>query len=83
MPMVYQDNTSVISLVTVRGGVARTKHLRARMHLVQEAVINKKLLIKFVLTSEMVVDGLTKALEGGDFDLFAANALGDKSTCGH
>ena len=31
MPVVYQDSTSVISLITKGGGIMRTKHLRARM----------------------------------------------------
>jgi hypothetical protein len=35
---IYQDNTSVIMLVTQSGGKVRTEHLRARMNLVREAV---------------------------------------------
>ena len=38
LPIVYQDYTSVISLVTRIGGVTRTKHLRARMNLVKESL---------------------------------------------
>jgi hypothetical protein len=83
MPTVYQDNTSVISLVTIGGGVVRTKHLRARMGLVKEAVANNKLGLKHVLTSDMMADGLTKMLEGNGFDLFADDVLGHKSTGGH
>jgi hypothetical protein len=81
--IVYQDNTSVISLVTIKGSIARTKHLRARMCLVREAIDEKKLKIKHVLTADMIADGLTKSLEGNDFDLFAAIVLGHKSTGGH
>jgi len=40
--MVYQDNTSVISLVTIRGGKVRTKHLRTRMYLTMEMIQEKK-----------------------------------------
>jgi hypothetical protein len=83
MPTVYQDNTSVISLVTIGGGVVRTKHLRARMGLVKEAVVNNKLGLKHVLTSDMMADGLTKMLEGNGFDLFVDDVLGHKSTGGH
>jgi len=32
-PIVYEDCNAVVSLVTLGGGVTRTKHLRARMHL--------------------------------------------------
>ena len=37
-PVIHQDNTAVITLVTQGGGVARTKHMRTRMQLVLEAV---------------------------------------------
>jgi hypothetical protein len=40
-PIIYQDSTSVISLITKGGGITRTKHLRARMHLGKEAYDNK------------------------------------------
>jgi hypothetical protein len=84
IPIVHQDNMSVISLVTTRGGVTRTKHLRARMCVVKEAIDERKMRIKHVLTADMIADGLTKALAGNDgFDLFAANVLGHKSTSGH
>jgi hypothetical protein len=82
VPIVYQDNTSVISLVMIGGGVTRTKHLRARMCLVKEAMDEKRLIIKHVLTADMIADRLTKALEGNGFDLFAATVLGHKSTSG-
>ncbi len=35
-PLIYQDSTSVISLVTKGGGIVRTKHLRVRMNLCKE-----------------------------------------------
>jgi hypothetical protein len=74
-PTVYQDNTSVISLVTIGGGVMRTKHLRTRMYLVMEALKEGKISVKYIHTSEMFADGLTKVLDGADFDSFANRAL--------
>jgi hypothetical protein len=74
-PMVYQDNTSVISLVAAGGGMMRTKHLRTRMYLVMEALKEGKINVKYVHTSEMFADGLTKVLDGADFDSFANRAL--------
>jgi hypothetical protein len=56
-PIVYQDNTSVISLVTIGGGIVRTKHLRARMCLVKEAISQQKLEIRHVLTADMIAMG--------------------------
>jgi hypothetical protein len=37
-PLVYQDNTSVIEMVTSGGGVTRTKQMCTRMFLVLAAV---------------------------------------------
>jgi hypothetical protein len=75
IPMVYQDNTSVISLVTTGGGVMRTKHMRTRMYLVMEALKENKIRVKYIHTSGMFADGLTKVLDGADFDSFANRAL--------
>jgi hypothetical protein len=75
VPMVYQDNTLVISLVTAGGGVMRTKHMRTRMYLVMEMLKEGKIEVKYVHTSEMFADGLTKVLDGTDFDSFANKAL--------
>jgi hypothetical protein len=49
VPTVHQDNTLVISLVTIRGGKVRTKHLRTRMYLTMEAKQEKKLHIKLYI----------------------------------
>jgi len=82
-PVVYQDNTSVISLVTLGGGKVRTKHLRTRMFLVKEAIEERKFRVRYVHTSQMSADGLTKILDGTDFDFFVGETLGaNKSTGG-
>jgi hypothetical protein len=47
-PLIYQDNTSVISLVTEGGGIMQTKHMRSRMFLVLEAVKEKRVHIRYV-----------------------------------
>jgi hypothetical protein len=75
IPMVYQDNTSVISLVTAGGGVMRTKQMRTRMYLVMEALKESRIRVKYIHTSGMFADGLTKVLDGADFDSFANRAL--------
>jgi hypothetical protein len=83
VPVVYQDNTLVISLVTVVGVVVRTKHLRDRIHLAKEAINEKRILVRYVQILEMIADRLTKTLEGEDFDFFTNNVLGgNKSTYG-
>ncbi len=38
IPLIYQDNTSVISMVTLGGGITRMKHMRLRIFLVLESL---------------------------------------------
>jgi hypothetical protein len=82
--VIFQDNTSVISMVTSGGGIMRTKHMHARMFLVLEAVKELRVKIWYVFTALMVADGLTKPLDGKAFDFFAKTVLGhdNKSTGG-
>jgi hypothetical protein len=77
-PLIYQDSTSVISLVTKGGGIVRTKHLRVRMNLCKEAVEEKRIRIAYIHTTKMLADGLTKPLEGKAFQDFMKALLGLK-----
>ena len=70
-PIIYQDCTSVIDLVTKGGGVVRTKHMRARMNVGREAIVEEWIKVVYCHTSRMTADGLTKALEGSAFVTFA------------
>jgi hypothetical protein len=56
-PIVYQDCKSVISLVTIGGGVTQTKHLRARMHLGKEMVDEERVRVEYVPAEEMKAVG--------------------------
>lgn len=56
-PLIYQDNTSVITTVTQGGGATRAKHMGSRMHLVLEAVREVRVAVKYVHTSGMIADG--------------------------
>jgi hypothetical protein len=69
-PVIYQDSTSVVTLVTHGGGVTRTRHLRNRMHLAKEAVDMNRLIIKHCKAESMIADGFTKPLDGNDFTKF-------------
>ena len=64
VPIVYEDFTSVISLITIGGSITRTKHLRARMHIAKELVELKEILVSYLNTKDMPADGASKALEG-------------------
>jgi len=75
VPVIYQDSTSVIALVTRGGGVVRTKHLRVRMNLCKEALNLKRFIVCHIGTARMIADGFTKALEKRDFRPFMNNLL--------
>ncbi len=79
-PLIYQDSTSVISLVTKDGGIVLTKHLRVRMNLCREAVDEKRIRIAYVHTTKMLADGLMKPLEGSTFKVFMKALMGLKKT---
>jgi hypothetical protein len=76
MPLIYQDNTFVISLVTLGGGIKRTKYMRSGVFLVMESLKAKRAKIRYVHTSGMIADGLTKPIDGRDFDYFGHQDLG-------
>lgn len=67
LPIVYQDNMSTISLVTLGGGKFRTKHMRVRSALVQEYFKNDDINIIYRRTEDMLADTLTKPLQGNLF----------------
>jgi hypothetical protein len=74
-PLVYQDSTSIITMVTVGGGVTRMKHMRTRMNLVLEAVKQNRITVRYVNTKQMKADGLLKPLEGAEFVKFRSEVL--------
>ncbi len=60
VPVVYQDCSAVVSLVTKGGGKTRTKHMRARMNLAKEMVDKGRAEIIHVKAPEMKADGFSK-----------------------
>jgi hypothetical protein len=66
-PLIYQDSTSLITMVTEGGGVTRSKTMRTRMNLVLEAVKEERIEIRYVNTKGMEADGLSKTLGGASF----------------
>jgi hypothetical protein len=71
LPIIYQDSTSVISLVTRGGGVTRTKHMRARVNLGKECFDEKRATVQYCNTKLMISDGASKVLEGKEYEQFA------------
>jgi hypothetical protein len=70
VPIVYQDCKAVISLVTIGGGVTRTKHLRARMNLGKEMIDEKRVKVEYVMAEEMKADGFSKPLDPSGHNKF-------------
>ena len=76
VPIIYQDSTSVISLITQGGGTPRTKHLRARINLAKEMLEEDRAEVQYLNTKEMPADGGSKVLEGKPHQRFADFVLG-------
>ncbi len=66
-PTIYQDSSSV---VTKGGGVVRTRNLRARMNIGQEAIQEKRVKVLYCPAMSMRADGFSKPLEGIEFKRF-------------
>jgi hypothetical protein len=77
-PVVYQDCSAVVSLVTKGGGKTRTKHLRARMNLAKEMVDEDRVDVIHIKAPEMKADGLTKPYDEGKHKPFARVILGEE-----
>ncbi|KAJ4718927.1 Retrovirus-related Pol polyprotein from transposon TNT 1-94 [Melia azedarach] len=61
-PIVWCDNLSAASLAQNHVFHSRTKHIELDVHYVRDQVLAKALEVRYVSSSEQVVDGLTKPL---------------------
>ncbi len=52
-PLLYQDSTSVIPMVTEEGGVTSTKHMRIRLNLVLEAVQQDRVEVRHIYMKQI------------------------------
>ena len=73
-PVVLQDNTSTIRLITENCGKQRTRHLAARLGCIREAA--KDWVVKFIPTDLMLADVLTKAKSKKVFHSMMAAIMG-------
>jgi hypothetical protein len=73
-----QDNAAVISMLVNGGGKVRTKHLRARLMLLREKVVQNEIEVQYIKTKEMIADILTKPLQGEQFHVLAWELLGEQ-----
>jgi hypothetical protein len=74
--LVYQDNQPTIKIVTDAGSNLRSKYMKVRAAYVAERLGTGEVAIKYIPTSKMVADLLTKPLGGDLFHRHANMALG-------
>ena len=80
-PIIYQDNTSTITLVTTKtGGKLRTKHINARRAAVLQDILNERFIVKYINTKKMIADVLTKPLGGQQFKYLISFLMGKYRT---
>jgi hypothetical protein len=60
--ILYQDNQSIIVLITRKAKFKRTKHLLSQLLFAREAVDDGSLLVKWIKTEDMHADALTKPM---------------------
>lgn len=68
--LIYGDNKPAISLTTNPTHHFRTKHIDVPFHFVREQVELATVIIKYLSTTQMPADGLTKPLVGINFQKF-------------
>jgi len=77
IPIIFQDCSAVVTLVTKGGGITRTKHLRARMNLGKEMVDQERVHVVYIKAAEMKADGFSKPFDPAEFRKFARMVHGN------
>jgi hypothetical protein len=76
-PLIYQDSTSVMTLITQGGAATRTKHMRARVYLAKESIDEDRIEVKHCRAERMYADGASKSLVGASFSKYAMIVQGE------
>eukprot|EP00798_Chlamydomonas_sp_ICE-L_P008163 gene8163-biopygen17896 len=66
----YSDNQAAITLLQSSDDSARAKHIDIAHHFAKERVLMGDVIFKYLSTTEMVADGLTKPMSRVPFDNF-------------
>ena len=75
-PLIFQDNTSTITLVTKGGGKMRNKTMRVKQAVILEGFKNGVYDFEYVPTENMIADIYTKALSGFKYYRFKRIIMG-------
>jgi len=76
-PIVFQDCSAVVMLVTKGGGITRTEHLHAHMNLGKEMVDQERVHVVYIKAMEMRADGFSKPFDPAEFRKFAKMVQGN------
>jgi hypothetical protein len=68
--LIFADNKNAIDLIINSLYHKRTKHIEMRWHWIREMMNRKKITLRYLPTSEMIADGLTKPLSAPAFSKF-------------
>jgi hypothetical protein len=60
--LIYANNKDVIDLIINSLFHKRTKHIEIRWHWIRKMMNRKKIILRYLLISEMMTNGLTKSL---------------------
>jgi hypothetical protein len=77
IPIVFQDCSAVVTLVTKGGGITRTKHRHAHMNLGKEMVDQERVHVVYIKAAEMKADGFSKPFDPAEFKKFAKMVQGN------
>ena len=79
-PLIFQDNTSTITLVTKGGGKMRNKTMRVKQAVILEGFKNGDFEFEYVPTDDMVADIYTKPLSGMKYYRFKKIIMGNQES---
>jgi hypothetical protein len=66
------DNQEAITLITLRSQNRRTRHINVRYHYIRDCIKSGIIAPHYTPTSDMLVDGFTKALDRLKFATFVS-----------
>ena len=76
-PLLWCDNVSALVIASNPMFHARTKHIEVDYHFVCERVLKRDLLVKFISSSDQLVDIFTKGLPSPRFHWLTSNSCGN------
>ena len=67
---IFDDSMGAIDLATNNNFSSKTKHIRIKMHFMQEKILNQEVKISYISTQDMKADSLTKPLPSVKIEKF-------------